>query len=438
MTALADTDSAHDIRDAISGKALVVTASVGAGHDRAAESVGKAWNERSSGNSHQVLDVLPLATPAFRWMYRDGYLSMVKRAPAAVAWMYQQLDHPPSEGAMRRTMLRNSFRRLWKAIESARPDTIISSHFLTSELLGMLKRTGQLSAPLTTVVTDFDVHGMWAAAGSDRHCVATDAAREVLLRHGIARERISVTGIPIDPDFSRLPSRAAARSVLGLPDDRLCLLLSGGGLGLGMLPESLERLMAINLPMSIVAIAGRSTAVEARLRSVAAAAPPGKGLQVRVLGFTKRMHEYMAAADLYIGKPGGMTSAETCAAGLPMVMMNPLPGQEERNATHLIANGTAVACASLGDLAGTVDRLLRDGASLAKMRTGAVMAARPGASASVASAASTPAPSPTLILWKNCAVTQPDPSKERGVACDHIRNPSASRVARRDDASSSR
>ncbi len=387
MTALAHADCEHAL-GCITGKALIVTASVGAGHDRAAESVGKAWNERVSGNSHQVIDVLPLATPAFRWIYRDGYLSMVKRAPAAVAWMYQQLDHPPSEGRMRRTMLRGSFRRLWRAVQSAQPDTIISSHFLTSELLGMLKRTGQLATPLTTVVTDFDVHGMWAAAGSDRYCVATEAARGVLLRHGISGNSISVTGIPIDPDFGRLPSRAAARSMLGLPVERPCILLSGGGLGLGMLPESLERLLSISIPMTIVAIAGRSTTVETRLRNVAAAVQLRDGMQVQVLGFTKRMHEYMAAADLYIGKPGGMTAAETCAAGLPMVMMNPLPGQEERNATHLSAHGTAIACTSLGDLAGTVERLLRDGPALERMQRSAVLAARPRAAASVARAAS--------------------------------------------------
>jgi processive 1,2-diacylglycerol beta-glucosyltransferase len=131
-------------------------------------------------------------------------------------------------------------------------------------------------------------------------------------------------------------------------------------------------------------ICGRSEELKGRLDELAAARPPDLTPTLHVVGYTTDMDEYMAAADLLVGKPGGLTSSEALARGLALVIVHPIPGQEERNADHLLEAGTAIRCNNLPALAWKIDRLLADPGRLATMRENARRLARPHAARDIA------------------------------------------------------
>jgi processive 1,2-diacylglycerol beta-glucosyltransferase len=187
----------------------------------------------------------------------------------------------------------------------------------------------------------------------------------------------------------RLPdllSPAASTAHPPRPDAKAMptLLLSVGGFGLHGAARILEALLAIRQPVQIVAIAGARAEVRARLQRVAAGAPPRH--RIHVLGFTTAMDELMAAADLLVGKAGGLTSSEALARGLPLLIVNPTPGQEERNSDHLLEAGAAVRCNNLSTIAWKVERLLGEPGRLDRLRESARAAGRPRSALDIVSA----------------------------------------------------
>ena len=176
------------------------------------------------------------------------------------------------------------------------------------------------------------------------------------------------------------------RAKHGLAPDRTTILVSAGGFGVGPVEALIHMLLELQHPAQLVVICGRSAALKRRLDELAAARPPHLSPALHVVGYTTEMDEYMAAADLLVGKPGGLTSSEALARGLALVIVHPIPGQEERNADHLLEAGVAIRCNNLPVLAWKIDRLLADPARLAAMRANARRLARPHAARDIAAA----------------------------------------------------
>ena len=201
---------------------------------------------------------------------------------------------------------------------------------------------------------------------------------------GVPPAAITVSGIPIDPVFAVPKDARAMRLKHGLAPDRTTILVSAGGFGVGPVEALIHTLLELQHPVQLVVICGRSEALKQRLDELAAARPPELTPGLRVVGYTTDMDEYMAAADLIVGKPGGLTSSEALARGLALVIVHPIPGQEERNADHLLEAGAAIRCNNLPALAWKIDRLLDDPARLAAMRANARRLARPQAARDIA------------------------------------------------------
>jgi processive 1,2-diacylglycerol beta-glucosyltransferase len=360
-------------------RVLVLSASAGAGHLRAAEAVARAVTLEAPSAEVRQLDVLTLASPAFRGAYSRWYLSLVERAPALWGYLYDRLDRPAKRRPvdLRRALNHWNTRRLRQAVRDFAPDAVVCTHFLPAEVLGEARRKGRLRARLGVVVTDADVHRLWMHVGVDRYFVARPEAGALLEAAGFAAERVEATGIPVDPAFATARDRVQVRARLDLPAAGPVVLLLAGGFGVGPVREMASRLAQARLPARVVVVAGRN---EPLRRALAAAAGP----RTRVLGFSREIHEWMAAADLLVTKPGGLTTAEALVRGLPMVLVNPIPGQEERNADALLEDGVAVKAGHPELLAWKVDGLLADAGRLAAMRAAARRSARPDASRRVA------------------------------------------------------
>jgi processive 1,2-diacylglycerol beta-glucosyltransferase len=370
--------------EAASPKILVLHASVGAGHTRAAKAVASAFAAEAPEARVEVVDALELARPLFKRVYGDGYLELVERAPSLFGLLFEMTDRAPSRAGLgdklRRAAQRWGARELVDFLERGRWDAVVNTHFLGPELIAALTREGRFSAPQMTVVTDYDAHRIWVHDPCARYCVAGSGAAASLRGHGVAARAIEATGIPVDPAFAAPLDREAARREFGLSGGYPVVVQSAGGHGVGPLEDVYRALLASTVPSEIVVVCGRNE--EAR-RSLSAIRPPSRH-RAKILGYTDRMRTLMAAADLLVTKPGGLTVSEALASALPMALINPIPGQEERNADFLLENGAAVKASSPAALTGKVEDALSSPPKLAEMRRRARSLGRPRAAFDVA------------------------------------------------------
>jgi processive 1,2-diacylglycerol beta-glucosyltransferase len=259
------------------------------------------------------------------------------------------------------------------------PDMIVCTHFLPAEIVSWLKAKERLISRQAIIVTDFDVHAMWLCHHYEQYFVAIDESRAYLKALGIPSEKITVSGIPIDPVFALHKDKHEMRLKHGLAPDRTTILLSSGGFGVGSVDALIASLFTLQHSAQIVAICGRNEDLKERLTKLAAGINPNATVIVKPVGYTNEMDELMAASDLVLGKPGGLTTSEALAKGLVFVIVNPIPGQEERNSDHLLEGAVAIRCNNLPILAYKLDRLLADPERFATMQTNALGMARPNA-----------------------------------------------------------
>jgi processive 1,2-diacylglycerol beta-glucosyltransferase len=363
---------------------LILHASVGAGHTRAAKAVAAALALETPDARVVVVDALDLARPLFKRVYGKGYLDLVEKAPSLFGYLFELTDRRPSPRAlgdkMRRAVQRWGVHELSELLTRGGWDAIVNTHFLAPELIAALRRAGKMTAPQLTVVTDYDAHRIWAHQPTDHYCVAGPLAAASLRAHGVAPAAIEITGIPVDPSFSVPLDRDAARRSFGLSGGYPVVVQSAGGHGVGPLEDVYRALLASTVPSEIVVVCGRNEDARKRLTAIR---PPGRH-RAKIFGFTDRMRELMASADLLVTKPGGLTVSESLACGLPMALINPIPGQEERNADYLLENGVAVKAGSPAALTGKVEDLLSSEARLAEMRRRAKKLGHPRAAFAVA------------------------------------------------------
>jgi len=370
-----------------SPRVLILSASVGAGHVRAAQALEAAFSAGDFPGEARHLDVLRYTNQAFRTLYSQGYLELVDKAPDVLGWVYDRLDIPWKSNRLQQAFEQANLVPFVKLLTSLRPEWALCTHFLPAGIIAWLRRHRRLQVPQAVVVTDFDVHALWLLRDVEHYFVAREEAAAYLEQIGVPPERISVTGIPVDPVFTVPKDRLEARRRHGLDQNLPTLLLSVGGFGLHGAARTLEALLAIRQPVQIVAIAGARAEVRERLQRVAAGTPPRH--RIHVLGFTTAMDELMAAADLLVGKAGGLTSSEALARGLPLLIVNPTPGQEERNSDYLLEAGAAVRCNNLPTIAWKIERLLGEPGRLDRLREAARAAGRPRASLDIVSAMGT-------------------------------------------------
>jgi processive 1,2-diacylglycerol beta-glucosyltransferase len=372
-------------------KVLVLSASAGAGHVRAAQAVERAFVETGAAREVRHVDALEYTNKVFRRLYSKMYIDMVNSAPEVLGWLYDFLDTPWEKERRRLLVDKFNTRPFVKMLEEYRPDAVVCTHFLPAEILAWLKAKKRLACPQGIVVTDFDVHAMWLVHHYERYFVALDETRVHLEKLGIPGGAITVTGIPIDPIFAVVKDKAATRERLGLSRDKTGVLLSAGGFGVGPIEHLVTSLLEASHPLHVVAVCGRNAEAKERLEALARRATPERHA-VTVVGFTTEMDEYMSAADVLVGKPGGLTTSEALAKGLVMAIVNPIPGQEERNSDHLLEEGAAIRCNNLPTLGYKLDRLLGDPARFEAMRANVARIARPRAAYDVVSAVTAFAP----------------------------------------------
>ena len=360
-------------------RVLILSASAGTGHVRAADALAKTFAREPSVEAVEHLDALEYTNKLFHDFYSKLYIRLVQSAPHVLGWVYKASDEPWKTDAVRLRLDRLQAQKLVRFIHRFRPDIIICTHFMPTGIIAHLIEKGAIRTHLSVVVTDLDMHAMWLSRTFHRYFVAIDETKAHLEALGLPGERITVSGIPVDPVFAEPVDRRELRKSLGLDPDRITLLFSAGAFGLSPAEFVVAKLMQMRHRVQVIVICGKNEDLQQRVRNLVGA----DNRDFVILGYTQRMHDLMKASDLFLGKPGGLTTAESLACGLPMVIIEPIPGQEERNSDHLLEDGAAVKCNELTTCAYKIDKLLDDPARLESMRRCAQALGRPNAARTI-------------------------------------------------------
>jgi processive 1,2-diacylglycerol beta-glucosyltransferase len=363
-------------------KILLLSVSAGAGHMRAAEALCTAAEAHPSGVVATHLDVMNFVPTGFRKVYTDLYIRLVNKHPSVWAYLYNATNEAEPDGLMQRVrklVERLNTRALHKEIEAQQPDAIICTHFLPAELLSRAIGKGKLRCPVWVQVTDFDLHRMWVQPHMAGYFAANDEIGFRMHAQGIAADTIHVKGIPVMPAFSVQLDRAVCAKEVGLDPDRTTLLLMGGGAGIGSLGAVAEQLLGIEGDLQLIALAGKNVVALKELQLLERQFPKRLVAQ----GFTDKVERLMACANFAITKPGGLTTSECLATGLPMILNSPIPGQEERNADYLLEQSVALKAIDAVTLEYRVRDLLRHPEKLVAMRLRSTVIGKPHAARDV-------------------------------------------------------
>ena len=365
-------------------RVLVLSASVGAGHMRAAQAVELALRQTAPDAEVRNIDLLTLTNAPFRKLYGEAYIDLVNKAPHVLGYFYDMLDKPrgprSKRDRLRLLMEKLNLSKFLDLIKEEHWDVVVNTHFLPAEIIASLRREGKVTVPQITVTTDFETHRLWVNEPCDHYTTATEEGAAYLKHWGVPAEHVSVTGIPIHPVFSEPKDRDVCLKSQGLTGDRPILLQVAGGVGVGPIERLFRDVLSIESPLEIVVVTGRNAAVKQQLEQIEA---PTRH-RIKILGYTDQIDELMNVADIVLSKPGGLTTSEVLARGAAMAIINPIPGQESRNSDFLLENGAAIKINNEGTLAMKLTKLLHDPNRLATLKANAKRLGKPNAAFDVA------------------------------------------------------
>lgn len=355
-------------------KVYIFTVTAGAGHLKAAEALEKTYRDLMPNYQVKVIDVLDYTNALFKKNYSESYVKMIKMAPELWGLVYDKTDDP--------TLIKkiNKFRNVYnslnasafiKLIKSEPPDLAICTHFLPAEILSDLSTKNEIKFPWATVVTDFEIHLFWVFKNTPIYFVTSELAKFQLQRNGIISKNIHVTGIPIDPAFSKPKNRNEILRKMGLSSSKQTILIMSGGFGMGPVEKIAENIQHVDADIQCIFIAGKNNVLKEKLTNMNFRIP------TKVFGFVDNVDEFLAISDLLVSKPGGLTTSEALSQGLPMVILNPIPGQETRNKDYLLENGAAISVSALDDIGFRISQIYKEKGRIQNMKYNAKNLARP-------------------------------------------------------------
>ena len=336
---------------------LIATVTAGGGHLAAAAALDEAWTAAHPRDVVERVDLVRFFSPLHKKIHAAGYVKLVERAPELWGMIFAKTDNPKVARRLHRIQRLfpgRSRMRFARHVRQFKPDVVLCTHYEPLSVLGSLRRENpKWPAPLVvSVVTDFEAHALWMEPDVDLYCVAAEETKARLVARGAKAECIVATGIPIAARFSAVTDTRGLRKAMGLRDDLTTLLVLSGGFGMGPVAKILGQLDKVSAPFQTLVVCGRNEELRREL------AAQDRKHPTRVLGFASNMHELMAVADLIITKPGGLTSSEALAMGKPLLILDPIPGQEAANSDFLLERGAAAKVNRVEDVPFKVEQLL--------------------------------------------------------------------------------
>jgi processive 1,2-diacylglycerol beta-glucosyltransferase len=395
-------------------RVLILAAGIGSGHNIAAGVLESCFQAAPEVDAVQKLDILESTNEIYRMLYDDGYFALVEAVPWLVGWGYDESDAPFRLAHWVSIWDRINTTATAKAIKAFRPDIVVCTHFLPTRLVSLMLTRGVLEAKLAVVTTDYDFQGLWLSSPFNHIFVARDETKAHMAAIGVPADRITVSGIPVQPGLEDAVDREAVLTRYGLRPDQPTLLISAGAAGGPYTQTIVQQTLRMRNDFQAVVVCGRNDQLKSQIEGLVAFNRD----RYRVLGYTNDMPDLIRTATVFVGKPGGLSSSECMAAGLPMVLIHPIPGQEVRNSDFLLEEGAAVRCNYQTTVGYKIDQLLAEPGRIIRMAENARRIGRPEAGPRITSAVLGDESPP---LWISQAAQKSVlASSERGIAAANL------------------
>lgn len=357
---------------------LIFSVSIGSGHDSAAKALKNKFIDKIPDVNIKIIDTFDYINPTLHKVVVGSYMETLKFNPKVWGYLYRQAEYGDRIVDLGQILNKLLSYKLHQLIDDFKPDAIICTHAFPAGIMSILKAQTDLTVPIIVVLTDYTVHAYWIHDHIDYYIIPAEELKYECMNKGMVSESIRSFGIPIREEFSFNYDKKGLKEKLGL-DDRQVVMVMGGGLGLGAVQETVKALLLSAHDLQILAVAGKNVRLYNQLIKIRK-----KHSNLHVFGYVENIVEHMSVADLIVTKPGGLTTAEVLAKKLPMVIVDPLPGQEHRNKDFLLNWGLAVKVNGRSSVSALINHLLENNLRMKHMKEMADYFSKPDAADRIA------------------------------------------------------
>ena len=316
---------------------LFLSVSAGGGHGRAAEAVKERIDLKYPSSRTMIVDALKYISPLVDRLIMGSYINTIKKTPNIYRKLYRLSEYDSNIINISNNIFGALSGKLQSLINNFNPSAIVCTHPITLQMVSYLKKRNNIFCPVIAVITDFTEHILWRQDGIDAYVVGHEFIKEKMIDTGISPSIIHNLGIPVSMAFLERKNKKKLLNKLGLNDHPTALIM-GGSLGFGEMYTAFQILQKSKKVSQIIAITGKNQKLKTQLENSSQV----KDKKVKILGYTNLVADYMEVSDFIITKPGGLTISEALIKELPIFIMSPIPGQEEKNAQFLVNSGAAV------------------------------------------------------------------------------------------------
>ena len=362
-------------------KVIIFYAKYGGGHLSAARSIENCIKTNYNGIEVELIDFMEYVNKEFNKITTKAYAEMAKKVPKAYGSIYWKSEKGPLAHISTTSNKLLSI-RLHKLLQDKAPDLIICTHPFASQMCGYLTKHHKLNTQIATILTDFASHDQWLVYNEyiNKLFVANKEMKETLISKGIPSNKVFVTGIPISDRFLINYDKSSIFLDFNLSPNKKTVLFFGGGefgLGKSYTLKVFETFVKNSADLQIIAISGKNQKLKEAFENIVI--KYNKEANVHIFEYTNMVPELMSISNLVVTKPGGLTTSESLASGLPIVVINPIPGQEEENATYLVKHNAAIWLKKYDNIEQIVTNLLADSQKLDEMSKNAKSISKPNA-----------------------------------------------------------
>ena len=350
------------------------------GHRQATVAIQRSLRALDPGIEVPSVNGFGYTYPILEKIVGSAYMGIIRRTPKVWDYLYDNPNVFKKSEPIKKFLHRTSHKKVAKLLEIYRPDTVVCTQAFPCGMVADYKVEHNLNFKIIGVLTDFAPHSYWLSEGVDYYVVPSQDTKERFVKKGVNPDKIKVYGIPIKTKFASQLDKKPIADKLGLDLNIPALLMMGGGQGLGPIREAAQSLMNLKMPLQMIVVAGTNKSLVQWLKAFT----PGPNKKIITCEYAKNIDELMEISTLIITKPGGMTTSESLAKGLPIVIINPIPGQEMRNTDFLLNKGIAIRVDKTSDVGEEIELLLKSPERLAVMRKAAYENGKPYAALNIA------------------------------------------------------
>ncbi len=363
-----------------SKRVLLMYISPVSGHRQGAVAIAKSLKSLDPDCEVMSINGFGYTYPLMEKIVNTAYMGVIKGAPQIWEYLYDNPKVIKFSEKWKKSIHKSSHQKLKPLIDDFKPDVVVCTQAFPCGMVADYKKTYQLPMKVIGVLTDYAPHLYWLHEGVDYYVVPSQEAQERYVKEGIDKKRIKILGIPIRTKFAQAAGSEKIAKKLGLDLNVPTILIMGGGQGLGPMKEAVKSLVRLRRPLQLIVICGTNVKLVNWIKKVQRKTDK----KIIFYDYASNVDELMEVSTLIVSKPGGMTTSECLAKGLPMVIVDPIPGQEERNSQFLVNQGIAIRVDDKRHIGRDIEALLNNPQKLTAMRQAALDNGKPMAAENIA------------------------------------------------------